>query len=153
MPRHPLYDRSMSDAREPDGSEESDRPDGPWWTGEDEVGGIGFARFFAYTGLLMSIASLVIALVAPLEGDALRTVWITGFASVSMWIAFMAVPRYRREGMRVSPAVRITMALGVLTIAIMVYAFAAIALASTGVELPAPAHWFGEPTGPSGVNV
>ncbi|MBM7829324.1 hypothetical protein JOE59_000029 [Agromyces cerinus] len=143
----------MSDAREPEGSEESDRPDGPWWTGEDEVGGIGFARFFAYTGLLMSIASLVIALVAPLEGDALRTVWITGFAATSMWIAFMAAPRYRREGMRVSPAVPITMVLGVLTIAIMVYAFTVIALASTGVVLPAPAYWFGGEVAPSGVNV
>ena len=153
MPRHPLYDRSMSDAREPDGSEDSDRPDGPWWTGEDEVGGIGFARFFAYTGLAMAIASLVIALVAPLEGDALRTVWITGFAATSMWIAFMAAPRYRREGVPVSRAVPITMALGALTIAIMIYAFAVIALASTGVELPAPAHWFGGPTAPSSVNV
>ena len=153
MPRHPLYDRSMSDAREPDGPEDSDRPDGPWWTGEDEVGGIGFARFFAYTGLAMAIASLVIALVAPLEGDALRTVWITGFAATSMWIAFMAAPRYRREGVRVSRAVPITMALGALTIAIMLYAFAAIALASIGVELPAPGHWFGGPTAPSGVNI
>ena len=143
----------MSDAREPGGSEEPDRPDGPWWTGEDEVGGIGFARFFAYTGLLMSIASLAFAVAAPLEGDALRTVWITGCATVSMWIAFMAVPRYRREGMRVSPAVPITMALGVLTIAIMVYAFVVIALASTGVVLPAPAYWFGGSTVPSGVNI
>lgn len=141
------------EAPDPGGSEESNRPGGPWWTGEDEVGGIGFARFFAYTGLLMAIASLVIAVVAPLEGDALRTVWITGFAATSMWIAFMAAPRYRREGMRVSPAVPVTMALGGLTIAIMVYAFAAIALASTGVELPAPAHWFGGSTAPSGVNV
>ncbi|SIN88989.1 hypothetical protein [Agromyces cerinus] len=143
----------MSDAREPDGSEEPERPDGPWWTGEDEVGGVGFARFFAYTGLLMGIASLIIAVAAPLEGDALRTVWITGFATASMWIAFMAAPRYRREGMRVSPAVPITMALGVLTIVIMVYAFVVIALAANGIVLPAPAHWFGGSTAPSGVTV
>ncbi|WP_139416152.1 hypothetical protein [Agromyces laixinhei] len=149
----------MSDAREPGDSEEPDRPeesgglDGPWWTGEDEVGGIGFARFFAYTGLLMAVGSLALAVAAPLEGDALRTVWITGFATVSMWIAFMASPRYRREGVRVSPAVKITMVLGGLTIAIMIYAFAAIALASVGVELPAPAYWFGGPAAPSGVNV
>ncbi|MFB6611021.1 hypothetical protein ACFCVO_11905 [Agromyces sp. NPDC056379] len=145
--------RKPDEAPDPDGSEESGRPDGPWWTGEDEVGGIGFARFFAYTGLLMAIASLVFAVVAPLEGEALRTVWITGFAATSMWIAFIAAPRYRREGARVSAAVPITMALGGLTIAIMVYAFAAIALASMGVELPAPAHWFGEATAPSGVDV
>ncbi|WP_157372899.1 hypothetical protein [Agromyces sp. Root81] len=143
----------MSDARQPGESEEPDRPDGPWWTGEDDVGGIGFARFFAYTALLIAIGALVMAVAAPLEGDALRTVWIAGFAATAMWIAFMAVPRYRREGARVSPAVPITMALGGLTIAIMIYAFAAIALASTGVHLPAPAYWFGETVAPSTVNV
>ena len=153
----------MNDARQGDPESEGDREsegdpegagraDGPWWTGENEVGGIGFARFFAYTGLLMGIASLVLAVAAPLEGDALRTVWITGFATVSMWIAFMALPRYRREGMRVSPAVPIAMAIGVLTIAIMVYAFIVIAVASIGVDLPAPAYWFGG-AGPSGVSV
>ena len=143
----------MSDARQPGESEGPDRPDGPWWTGEDEVGGIGFARFFAYTGLLIAIGALVMAVAAPLEGDALRTVWITGFAATAMWIAFMAAPRYRREGVRVSPAVPITMALGGLTIVIMIYAFTAIALASTGVELPAPSYWFGETTAPGGVTV
>lgn len=133
---------------------EPNEPDRPWWTGDDDIGGIGFARFFAYTGLLMSVASLVLAVVAPLAGDVLRTVWITGFAVTAMWIAFMAVPRYRREGVRVSYAVPVTMALGALTIAIMIYAFAVIALASIGVQLPAPAYWFGETMpGPRGVSV
>ncbi|PWC05248.1 hypothetical protein DCE94_02825 [Agromyces badenianii] len=147
---NPLYDRIMGHTRDPDWSDGADRPDGPWWTGDD-VGGIGFARFFAYTGLLMAIASLVLAIVAPLEGDALRTVWITGFAAASMWLAFMAIPRYRADLVRVSWAVPTTMALGGLTIAIMIYAFAAIAFASVGVQLPAPGHWFGEPAGPTGI--
>lgn len=140
----------MSAPREPS---EPSEPDGPWWTGDDDIGGIGFARFFAYTGLLMAIASIVLAVAAPLAGDALRTVWITGFAVTAMWIAFMAVPRYRREGVRPSAAVRVTMVLGVLTIVIMIYAFAVIALASRGVLLPAPSWWLGPTPGPRGITI
>ena len=126
-------------------------PTRPWWTGDDDIGGIGFARFFAWTGLLMALASLGLAVAAPLEGDALRTVWITGAAAIAMWIAFMAVPRYRALGVPVSFAVPAAMALGGLTIAIMIYAFIVIWLASAGIELPAPPYWFGTPSGPVGV--
>lgn len=124
----------------------------PWWGGDDDIGGIGFARFFAWTGLLLGVGAIVLAVAAPLQGDALRTVWITGFAAVAMWVAFMAVPRYRNAGVRVSLAVPATMVLGGLTIAIMIYAFAAIAFAAGGIMLPAPAHWVEVPAGPPVVN-
>lgn len=126
-------------------------PTRPWWTGDDDIGGIGFARFFAWTGCLMALASLGLAVAAPLEGDALRTVWITGAAAISMWIAFMAVPRYRALGVPVSFAVRAAMVLGGLTIAIMIYAFLVIWLASAGIMLPAPPYWLGTPSAPIGV--
>jgi hypothetical protein len=89
----------------------------------------------------------------PLEGDPSRPAWIVGFGVVAMWIAFLAVPRYRAEGVRISPVVAAAMVVGGLTIAIMIYAFAAIALWSVGFELPAPPHWIegGELPGPDGV--
>ena len=120
----------------------------PWWGGDDDLGGIGFARFFAWTGLLLGVGAVVLAVAAPLQGDALRTVWITGFGAIAMWVSFMAVPRYRSAGVRVSLAVPATMVLGALTIAIMLYAFAVIAFAAGGTMLPAPAHWVEVPPGP-----
>lgn len=119
-------------------------PTNPWWRGEDAAGGIGFARFFAWSGLMIALGALVFALVAPIAGDALRTVWITGFAAAGMWVAFLSVPRYRAEGVRRSPVVTATMVVGGLTIAIMIYAFIVIWAASGGIDLPAPAHWLGD---------
>lgn len=130
----------MSDPREPDD------PDGapePWWRADDAAAGLGFARFFAWSGFAIALAALVIAVFAPLEGQALRTVWVTGFAVAGMWVAFMAVSRYRALDVRRSPVVTAAMVAGTLTIAIMIYAFAVIALRSGGIELPAPEHWVG----------
>jgi hypothetical protein len=143
--RRLAYDRTMSE------------PTNPWWR-NDDVGGIGFARFLAWSGLAIAVGALVIAVAAPLAGDPLRTVWITGFGAVGMWIAFLAVPRYRAEGVRRPRVVVAAMVVGGLTIAIMIYAFAVIALDSAGIELPAPAHWLDGggtapvPTGPAGVD-
>ena len=128
-------------------------PTRPWWTGDDDIGGIGFARFFAWTGLLLGAGAVVLAVAAPLEGDALRTVWITGFGAVAIWVAYLAVPRYRSAGLRVSFAVPAAMGLGGLAIVIMIYAFAAIALASAGIDIPAPAHWLETPASPGSVTV
>lgn len=126
-------------------------PAQPWWTGDDGTGGLGFARLFAWVGLLIALTALVFAIAAPLEGDALRTVWITGFGAAGMWVAFLAIPRYREAGVPVSWTVPAAMVLGGLTIAIMIYAFAVIVAASAGVVLPAPAQWLGPDQAPSGV--
>lgn len=125
----------MSDPRD-----SNDAPN-PWWRDDDAAAGIGFARFFAWSGLGIAVAAFVLALLAPLAGDALRTVWLTGFAAAGMWVAFMAVPRYRAIGVRRSPVVTAAMVAGGVTIAIMIYAFAVIAFRAGGVELPAPEHW------------
>jgi hypothetical protein len=113
----------------------------PWWTDDDGTGGLGFARLFAWVGLLIAVSALGLALVAPIEGDALRTVWITGYATAGMWVAFMAVPRYRRSGVAVSWTVPAAMVAGGLAIGVMIYCFVVLLSASGGVELPAPAHW------------
>ena len=125
------YDRSMSDLN-------------PWWRGDDHVGGIRFARFLAWSGLAIGITALCVALFVPLAGQLSRTAWITGFGAAAMWVAFLAVPRYRAEGIRRSPVVAAAMVVGALTIAIMIYAFIAIALRPAGVELPVPSHWLGD---------
>lgn len=128
----------MSDPRDPDDPRGAPHP---WWREDDAAGGIGFARFFAWSGLAIAVAALVLAIVAPLEGQALRTVWLTGFAVAGMWVAFMAVSRYRAVGVRRPPVVTAAMIAGAITIMIMAYAFAVIALRSGGIELPAPEHW------------
>ncbi|MFE6965453.1 hypothetical protein ACFVAJ_10080 [Agromyces sp. NPDC057679] len=126
-------------------------PTRPWWTGEDDIGGLGFARFFAWTGLVLGAGALVIALFAPLEGQALRTVWIAGFGCAAIWVAAMAIPRYRRSGVRSSWAVRIAFVLGGLAVLVAAYAFLVIWLASAGVELPAPSYWLPPEQAPIGV--
>jgi hypothetical protein len=112
-----------------------------WFQDQTDVGGIGMARLFAWAALLMGVGALGIAIFAPLEGDALRTVWIAGFGAAAIWVAGMAAPRYRREGVRVSWAVPAAVLLGGLAILVAIYAFVVIAAASGGVVLPAPEHW------------
>lgn len=126
-------------------------PTRPWWTGEDDLGGLGFARFFAWTGLLLGAGALVIALFAPLEGQALRTVWIVGFGCAAIWVAAMAVPRYRRAGVRRSWIVRVAVVLGGLAALVGAYAFLVIWLASSGIALPAPPYWLAPEQAPVGV--
>lgn len=126
-------------------------PDRPWWTGDDDIGGLGFARFFAWTGLLLGAGALVIALFAPLEGQALRCVWIVGFGCAAIWVAAMAMPRYRRAGVPVSWTVRTAIVLGVLAVLVATYAFVVIWLASAGIDLPAPSYWL--PPAPPTVEV
>ena len=118
----------------------------PWWQDQYDVGGLGMARFFAWAGLLLGAGALVIALFAPLEGQALRTVWIAGAGAAAMWVPWMAIPRYRREGVAVSRVVPVAMGLGALAILVAIYAFVVIWAASGGVMLPAPDHWLGSPT-------
>jgi hypothetical protein len=112
-----------------------------WFQDQTDVGGIGMARLFAWAALLMGVGALGIAMFAPLEGDALRTVWIAGFGAAAIWVAGMAAPRYRREGVRTSWAVPAAMVLGGLAILVAVYAFIVIAAASGGAVLPAPGYW------------
>ncbi|WP_400996841.1 hypothetical protein [Agromyces sp. GXQ0307] len=119
----------------------SGEPPAPWFGDQYDVGGRGMGQLFAWSAVLLGAGALGIALFAPLEGDALRTVWITGFGAAAIWVAGMAPSRYRRAGVRVTWAVPLAMGLGGLAIAVAAYAFVVIAAASAGVELPAPDHW------------
>lgn len=139
------YDRGMTDSadrRDPDEPDDDPAPT-PWWQDQYDVGGLGMARLFAWAGVLLGAGALGIALFAPLEAQALRTVWIAGFGAAAMWVAWMAVPRYRRAGVPVSWAVPVAMGLGGLAILVAIYAFAVIAAAASGIVLPAPDHWLG----------
>ncbi|MGR2752787.1 hypothetical protein [Agromyces arachidis] len=143
--RHPS-DRDPRDDR-PSGEPDSPQPvpsgaaPTPWFQDQTDVGGIGMARLFAWAALLMGVGALGIGVLAPLEGDALRTVWIAGFGTAAIWVAGMAAPRYRREGVRVSWAVPAAMLLGGLAILVAAYAFVVIVAASGGTVLPAPEYW------------
>ena len=147
----------MTDPAERDDRSDRDEASGdgvptPWWQDQYDVGGLGMARLFAWAGVLIGAGALGIALFAPLEGQALRTVWIAGFGAAAMWVPWMAVPRYRREGVKVSWAVPVAMGLGALAIVVAIYAFMVIAAASAGVELPAPEHWLA-PSAPAAPGV
>ncbi|WP_344372671.1 hypothetical protein [Agromyces tropicus] len=134
---------------EPDDRDRRDEPDDrdervpqPWFGDQYDVGGLGMGRLFAWGAVVLGAGALAIGLFAPLAGQALRTVWIAGFGAAAMWVAWMAPSRYRRAGVRVTPAVPIAMVLGGLAIGVAIYAFVVIAAASGGVELPAPDYWF-----------
>ncbi|UOQ87976.1 hypothetical protein MUN74_11785 [Agromyces endophyticus] len=116
----------------------------PWWR-DDGTGSIGFARFFAWTGLLLGAGALVIALFAPLDGQALRCVWTVGFGCAGIWVAGMGLARYRRAGVRRSWVVRTAFVLGGLAVLVAAYAFVVIWLASAGIDLPAPGYWLAPP--------
>ncbi|BDZ55292.1 hypothetical protein [Agromyces marinus] len=141
----------MSDPeREPaDPDDRRDPVPAPWFGDAYDVGGLGMGRLFAWGGLLLGVGALAIALFAPLAGQALRTVWIAGFGAAAMWVAWMAPPRYRRSGVRVSKAVPVAMGLGALAIIVAAYAFTVIFAASSGVELPAPGYWLAPAPSPS----
>ena len=53
----------------------------------------------------------------------------------------MAEPRYRSVLGRGSIVSKLGVGLGAATIAIAIYAFVAIVLASSGIRIPAPSHW------------
>ncbi|MFC9918289.1 hypothetical protein [Agromyces binzhouensis] len=144
--------REPDDHDEHDGVSDATGPTGqaptPWFGDQYDVGGLGMGRLFAWAAVLLGAGALGIALFAPLEGQALRTVWIAGFGAAAMWVAWMAPARYRRAGVRVSWAVPLATVLGALAIGVAIYAFIVIVAASGGVELPAPSYWLG-PTAPA----
>jgi hypothetical protein len=118
----------------------------PWFGDQYDVGGLGMGRLFAWAAVLLGAGALGIALFAPLEGQALRTVWIAGFGAAAIWVAWMAPSRYRRAGVRVTWAVPLAMILGGLAIGVAIYAFIVIFAASGGAQLPAPDYWLGTPS-------
>lgn len=111
--------------------------------GAGHADGFAWGILFAWTSFAIGVAAFVIGLAAPLASDPTRVVWIAGFGAMAIWAGLMAIPRYRGTGRGRSPLAVTGVAAGVATIATMTYAFAAIAVAPTGVALPAPSHWVG----------
>ena len=117
--------------------------------GQGAAEGIGWARFFGWASLWFGLTSVVVCFVVPLEGQYDRTVWLVLFGSVAVWLGGMSVSRYRSRGHRWPAVPVIGIGLGCLTIAIMIYAFTVLVLASYGIEWPAPAQWLGPPVVPT----
>ena len=117
--------------------------------GQGAAEGIGWARFFGWASFGFGVTSVIVSFVVPLEGQYDRTVWLVLFGSVAVWLGGMSVSRYRSRGRRWPAVPVIGIGLGCLTIAIMIYAFTVLVLASYGIDWPAPAQWLGptvEPT-------
>lgn len=72
------------------------------------------------------------------------TLGLAFFASFAIWCGFMAEPRYRSSRGRGSIVSKAGIVIGIFAFAVTAYAFAAIALASSGTRLPAPSHWLSD---------
>jgi len=110
--------------------------------------GIGWARFLGWSSFGLGIATVVLCFVIPLDGQYERTVWMVLFGSFAVWFGGMSVSRYRSLGQRWPAVPVIGIGLGCLTIAIMIYAFTVLVLASYGIEWPAAANWLAPPGAP-----
>ncbi len=116
--------------------------------GGGDADGIGWARLFGWSSIALGITTVVLCFVIPLDGQYERTVWMVLFGSFAVWFGGMSVSRYRTLGHRWPAVPVIGIGLGCLTIAIMIYAFTVLVLASYGIEWPAPANWLGPPGAP-----
>ncbi len=116
--------------------------------GRGDAEGIGWARFFGWASFGIGATTVVLCFVIPLAGRYERTVWLVLFGSAAVWLGGMSLSRYRSLGRRWPAIPVLGMGFGCLTIAIMIYAFTVLVLASYGIEWPAPAHWLGPPGEP-----
>ena len=92
--------------------------------------------------MAVGLTTIILAVAVPLAGEPSPVVWIVGFGSAAIWAGLMAEPRYRSVRGRGSIVSKAGVGLGAATIAIAIYAFVAIVLASSGTRIPAPSHWF-----------
>ena len=109
--------------------------------GGDAAEGVGWARFFGWSSFGFGVSTVVLCFVIPLDGQYQRTVWMVLFGSAAVWLGGMSVSRYRSLGQQWPAIPVIGMGLGCVTIAIMIYAFTVLVLASYGIEWPAAANW------------
>ena len=121
------------------------------WTGygQGAAEGIGWARFFGWSSVGIGVITTLACFFVPLEGQYGRTAWLVLFGSAAVWLGGMSASRYRSLGRRRAPLPIVGIVLGCLTMAVMIYAFTVLVLASYGVAWPAPAIWLA----PSGVTV
>ena len=117
--------------------------------GGDAAEGVGWARFFGWSSVGIGVITTLACFFVPLEGQYGRTAWLVLFGSAAVWLGGMSASRYRSLGRRRAPLPIVGIVLGCLTMAVMIYAFTVLVLASYGIAWPAPAHWLG----PAGVPV
>lgn len=104
--------------------------------------GVGWANFFAWTGLGLGIAALVVSVTVPLALQLGRVSVVAFFAGFAIWASLMSVPRYRAAGRRVSWVAIAGAVVGIGTFALMVYAAVAFILAGySATVLPMLPNW------------
>lgn len=114
--------------------------------------GVGWANFFAWTGLGLGIAALVVSVTVPLALQLGRVSVVAFFAGFAIWASLMSVPRYRAAGRRVSWVAIAGAVVGIGTFALMVYAAVAFILAGYyGIVIPMLPNWTAGVGGATGV--
>ncbi|WP_448811275.1 hypothetical protein [Agromyces bauzanensis] len=104
--------------------------------------GVGWARFFAWTGLGLGVAALIVSVTVPLALQLGRVSVVAFFAGFAIWAALMAVSRYRAAGRRVTWVAVAGAVIGIATFALMVYAAVAVILAVYyGTVVPMLPNW------------
>lgn len=119
----------------------SERPSGepPVWGG-GAVDGPGWSALMAWTGLVLGAASLLFAFAAPLGSQPSGIVWVAVFGAIAVWFGLVGNRQLRHgDGARRFSAIAglIGAALGVLTLAVMVYAWLALMVGGW----PVPSTW------------
>lgn len=117
----------------------------------EHTAGTGWARFFAWVGLVLGAASLVVAFTVPLAAELGRIAAVAFFGGFAVWFALMAAERYRQAEQPRSGIATAGLALGVVTFAVMAYAmFAVIMAVYAGIVLPMAPNWVEGAVNPGG---
>ncbi|MFF2371582.1 hypothetical protein [Agromyces sp. NPDC058110] len=115
----------------------------------EHTAGVGWARFFAWVGLVLGAASLIVAFTVPLAAEFGRVAGVAFFGGFAVWFALMGAQRFRDAEQPRSWVATTGLVLGVTTFAIMAYAMVALIVAfETGVVLPMAPNWIAGTPGP-----
>lgn len=108
----------------------------------EHTAGVGWARFFAWAGLGLGAASLIVSLTVPLAAELGRVAVVAFFGSFAVWFGLMAAQRFRQADQPRSWVAILGTVLGIATFALMAYAmFALIMAIYYGVVLPMAPNW------------
>ena len=108
----------------------------------EHTAGVGWARFFAWAGLGLGAASLIVSLTVPLAAELGRVAVVAFFGSFAVWFGLMAARRFRQADQPRSWVAILGTVLGIATFALMAYAmFALIMAIYYGVVLPMAPSW------------
>ncbi|MDR5698570.1 hypothetical protein [Agromyces aerolatus] len=111
----------------------------PVWGG-GAVDGPGWSALMAWTGLVLGAVALLFAFAAPLGSQPSGIVWVAVFGAIAVWFGLFGNRQLRNAegGHRLSAIVGLIGALlGILTLAVMAYAWLALMLGGW----PVPSAW------------